>query len=294
MNIRHSKPFGDERLQNLSEHAGLLNRAAINMVTENPLRVFSCSLWDNYHPWFVPRRILPDNFCLFVFSGKLQLILDNNEYILEPGDCFLLGNSVPHAFGLPPGGKNVRHFIFHAYPRNGFISNPINHLKTPVHQHSSEIEMMKNVIGLFQSGEKKALSYCDLLLNKLLMEIALHDGFKCENLTPLNGRVTAAVSFAERHFDTNIGVPDIAAAAGIKEVQCRKLFRQYLNQTPAEFLLQLRLGHAVRMLLNTNDNIKKITLKCGFSDPSYFCYVFRKYLNHTPETYRQVNASSIR
>lgn len=293
MENRHSthKPFGDERQLNLAPRAKQLNQAAIHLAAKNPLRVFSCSLWDNHHPWFVPRRILPDNFCLFVIFGKLQLILDDSEYVLNPGNCFLLSNGIPHAFGLPPGERNVKHFIFHAYPQNGFLANPVNCLKTPFHQHSLtplEIELLKDTIALFQCGIKSVLSYCDIFLNKLLMEIAMQDGFKPEIQTASNSRVAAAVAFAEQHYETNIGVPDMAAAAGIKEVQCRKLFRQHLNMTPAEFLLQLRLSHAVRMLLNTKSSIREITLKCGFSDASYFCYVFRKHLNHTPENYRQI------
>ena len=90
------------------------------------MRVLSCSYWENYDPWFVTRRRLMDNFCLFVLEGSLKLCLDHAEYLLHPGDCFLLGTEVFHAFGLPEGENQVKHFILHTLPGRFSLENPVD------------------------------------------------------------------------------------------------------------------------------------------------------------------------
>ena len=286
-----NSPFGDERCISLRERAALLDRNALALVAENPMRVLSCSYWENHEPWFVTRRRLMDNFCLFVLEGSLKLCLDHAEYLLRPGDCFLLGTDVYHAFGLPEGETQVKHFILHTLPGTFSLENPVDRLKSPCHSFpldTEEIEHLKRMIGETQSGGSIGFRYCGLFLNRLLFDLALRNEMLPAEWTERNPRFVAALRFLEANFRNAVSVADIAAAAGIREVRCRQLFRRFSGLTPSEYLGRLRLRHAARLLLETSLSVKEIAGQSGFSSECYFCYAFRNHLNCTPERYRML------
>lgn len=287
--MNKKSPFGDERWIDLSGLAASLDRDALALAAENPLHVFSCSYWENHAPWFVTRRRVMDNFCLFVLEGSMKLCLDHAEYLLKPGDCFLLGTEVYHAFGLPEGEKLVKHFIFHCLPGKFSFGNPVNRLKTPCHSFpldEKETGNLKMMIGETQRGGSAGHRYCDMILNRLLFDLALRNEFDVPDCAVQNPRISASLHFLEANFRNGVSVADIAGAAGIGEVQCRKLFRKYTGLSPAGYLGRLRLSRAARMLLETSLSVKEIAELCGFSSECYFCYAFRKHLNCSPEKYR--------
>lgn len=206
--MNFQSPFGDERCINLRHLAETLDRKVLALVAENPMRVLSCSYWENHDPWFVTRRRLMDNFCLFVLEGSLTLRLDDAEYLLRPGDCFLLGTEVFHAFGLPEGENQVKHFILHTLPGRFSLENPVDRLKSPCHRfpiEAGEKENLKRMIGETQSGESVGLRYWELFLNRLLFDLALRGEIASATLGERNPRFIAALRFLGPISETRSG-----------------------------------------------------------------------------------------
>jgi AraC family transcriptional regulator of arabinose operon len=82
-------------------------------------------------------------------------------------------------------------------------------------------------------------------------------------------------------------VEEIAGAAGVSEVYLRKLFRQHLNKTPHEFLLEERLARGKDLLLHSEATIDQVASWAGFENPSYFHRVFKHHFGTSPGAYRR-------
>ncbi len=288
--MHSTSQYGDQRRIYLTSRLDSRETDSLKNILENPLHVLSCSYWNNFAPWHVTARTLPDNFCLFVLSGKVQLILDDSKCILSSGEGFLLPYNAKHEFALAPGEKKCRHIIFHALPLNAASVNPIDHLISPCHKIpilEAEREFLLDVIALVENGNQAAVSFCDNFLNKVLMNLAKQGKFKQFPDYRQSPRLNQIIGYMEQNYQANIAIADAAAAAEIHEVQCRKLFKRHLDTSPSEYLRKIRLNHAVKLLLNTNDSIKEIAWLSGFSSDRYFCYVFKKYFRCSPENYRQ-------
>jgi len=289
-------PYGDEHCIDLSSRLASWNMKCVETIIANPMHVLSCSYWNNFSPWYVPPRKLPDNFCLFVLAGTVWLKLETAEYVLHPGEAFLLGVNVLHEFGLPKGEKQCRHIIFHALPQKPTPNNPIDRLSSPYHFIPSlehEAEHLLDIIALAKFDNVAAQSFSNLFLNKTLLALAQQGKFESWFDARENTRLATATSYMETNYQGNIAIADVAAAAGIHEVQCRKLFRHYLKVSPTEYLSHIRLDHAVKLLLCSSLPIKEIAWKSGFSSDRYFCYVFKKHFSSTPQAYRLENANNI-
>ncbi len=285
-------PYGDERRIDLFSRAAAWPADRIEMILGNPMRVLSCSYWNNFAPWRVPFRVLPDNFCLFVLSGTVQLKLEDAEYRLPRGHGFLLGVNVRHEFGLAPGESACRHLVFHALPGKPTPVNPINLLTSPCHPIPSLLNdeaRLLDLIALTDSGRTAAERHCDGFLNGVLLDLAKAGNFAPPPRFSGNSPLCAAISCIERNYQANLSVADVAAAAGIHEVQCRKLFRRHLNVSPGEYLRNVRLDHAVKLLLGTSRPVKEVAWESGFSNSRYFCFVFKQCFHSTPADYRDQN-----
>ena len=57
-----------------------------------------------------------------------------------------------------------------------------------------------------------------------------------------------------------------------------------MDVTFNDFLNAVRITHA-RSLLEGGCSVEKTAEKCGFSDPSYFSKVFKKFVGTTPKSY---------
>lgn len=84
----------------------------------------------------------------------------------------------------------------------------------------------------------------------------------------------------------NITLEDIALSANISKSEALRCFKNYLNRSPIDYLINYRIHKACHLLLDTNLNISDICLECGFSSASYFNRVFKKNFKLSPREYR--------
>lgn len=101
-----------------------------------------------------------------------------------------------------------------------------------------------------------------------------------------NNHVKKACSFIAKNFRQNISIKDVALSVNLTENHLIKLFKKELNQTPNQYILELRLIHARYQILQSDQSIQEIAYSCGFNTPSYFTKRFLKRFNVLPNQLR--------
>lgn len=89
----------------------------------------------------------------------------------------------------------------------------------------------------------------------------------------------------EEHL--HLGVSRLVELSGVSPAHLSRTMRQYHGCTPTEFVLELRVGHAARLLASTTDPITSIALRSGFSSQSYFTRCFVRSRGLAPRDYRR-------
>lgn len=64
-------------------------------------------------------------------------------------------------------------------------------------------------------------------------------------------------------------------------------FKKYVNASPIDFLLNLRITKAKEKLLNTKLSVNEISEQCGFSSPNYFGLIFKQKEGLSPANYKK-------
>lgn len=80
----------------------------------------------------------------------------------------------------------------------------------------------------------------------------------------------------------------MAAAVGFSPNYLSRRFRQATGIGLHEYIVFIRLHHAARQLVSTDDSVTDIALRCGFSDSNYFKDAFKKKYGVTPRAYRKL------
>lgn len=97
------------------------------------------------------------------------------------------------------------------------------------------------------------------------------------------------VSYIYEHYQEPLTLDEISASANISRSKCCLIFKQYLQQSPVDFLNKYRLEVSRRLLTDTQHKITQIAFSCGFNHLSYFSKVFFSEYGCTPTEYRRQN-----
>lgn len=122
-----------------------------------------------------------------------------------------------------------------------------------------------------------------IVLCKNIISIEKKDYFKNYHLSSLKDMI----SYINNNYQEKITLSDIAKVGKIAKTSCCNIFKKYINKTPNEFLIDLRLRKGMDLLINSDMTIIEISFDVGFSSASYFTEMFHKYYNSTPKEYRK-------
>jgi len=95
--------------------------------------------------------------------------------------------------------------------------------------------------------------------------------------------ITSCVSFMEEHYcDPSLDVKALCNISFISVSTLQRAFSKYFGISPNQYLIQLRMNHAMELLTKRELSIKEISSACGFTDEKYFSRAFKKRYGYPP------------
>lgn len=138
-----------------------------------------------------------------------------------------------------------------------------------------------HISGLFMSAVD--MESLILKINQLLEEISVP--LKEESGT--DSLAEGIGNYIQKHFSEEITLEFIARKFGISVSYTIKLFKKYHNQTLLQYVADLRLSEAKRLMReNPELDIKTIGEMVGYSDQHYFSRVFKNATGMSPTEYK--------
>lgn len=108
--------------------------------------------------------------------------------------------------------------------------------------------------------------------------------------TPMSfHKLDEATAYFHDHFNEPIDVESYIK--GHENDLCASLFyrqfKEYTGQSPLQYILNIRLDTAKRMLESTDCSISEISTNVGYENPLYFSRLFHKHVGVSPKEYRK-------
>ena len=90
-----------------------------------------------------------------------------------------------------------------------------------------------------------------------------------------------AQEYIRRHYSEDVSLEEVAEACGVSSYYLSRQFRVEQGKNFVEYLTEVRMTAAVQLALETHLSVKEIAERTGYSNPTYFCRVFKKYTGKT-------------
>lgn len=104
---------------------------------------------------------------------------------------------------------------------------------------------------------------------------------------PEQDAVTSAMFYISEHFREEVDLKRCAELFHLSLSRFAHLFTKKVGISPYKFVLSLRMDEAKELLLYSSMSVGEVSENVGFSDPSYFSRMFRKYTGSSPSDYRR-------
>lgn len=135
---------------------------------------------------------------------------------------------------------------------------------------------------IFSTQDVAALH--DILAKSLLSLIDQQNGV---GDLQANQIVARAIQYVKQHFQEDITLVNVAEELNVSLFYLSKLFRKHTDTNFTEYLTQLRVDHAKKLLAEGEMSIKEVAYAAGFNSQSYFSKIFKKYAGVAPSEYKE-------
>lgn len=100
-------------------------------------------------------------------------------------------------------------------------------------------------------------------------------------------RINAIYDFTLQHFPDNIYLEDVSRVVRLVPNSFCRYFKAKTGKTYSQFVTEIRVGHACKLLLEGKDSIKEVCYASGFNNFTSFNAAFRRITGATPQAYQK-------
>ena len=99
-------------------------------------------------------------------------------------------------------------------------------------------------------------------------------------------RVTKVKQYINDHYAEDLRLENMAALVGMSPSAFSRFFKMRTGKSLSDYILDIRLGYAARMLVDSTKNISEICYESGFNNLSNFNRIFKSKRGSTPRDFR--------
>ena len=237
-------------------------------------------------------------------KGKRQVGLHLSNY--DEGDLVMIGTNVPHTGFTEYFDKERKEVVVQFKP--DFLGNSLE-----------KVLEFKNIKRLFEiskrglvfSGNTKktigismlGLQYETPLQKVLTLIKILNDLSISKDVTILNSenfdsesiqeneRIKKVFNYIKLNYKEEVSLNEVSELVFMTPPSFCRYFKSKTNKTFTTFLNEYRINNALKLLAQSELDIKNICFQCGYNNFSHFNRLFKKQISMTPSEFRKKMSS---
>ena len=227
---------------------------------------------------------------IYVAGGEGEFIINNESYSARRGDLFIINQNVPHAEKSSVKNPMETYFCgitglhIRGLSKNCILAGDIcPHV--PAGKYQYKIESF--LTDIFQECQGQVLGYeliCEGLLTSLILLIhRVVSTTKEAPGTPLSEKIR---EYIDANYVKNLSLSSIARDLYISRDYVSHSFKNDVGISPINYLINLRIDQAKKLLLYTDKPLTEIARSVGYENPSHFTQTFKKLTGTSPRQFR--------
>ena len=250
----------------------------------------------HYHPEFE---------LTYIVKGNGYRIVGNSYEPFNDGDLVLLGSNLPHTWsGKADGDVNSDAIViqfssefilpFLELNESLLIKNMLDSSLRGINFEPDE-QLVTKIIEITETnGVERILKLISILdiLSKKQIKLIAPNTFHNVVSRKSEVRINNVCLFIQNNFQNKIYLKEVADLIYLTESNFCKFFKKATGKTYSDYVNEIRINEASRLLIQSDKTISQISFECGFETLSYFNRVFLNKKGTTPSVYRKSSASS--
>lgn len=250
----------------------------------------------------------PEYQLFLVLQGKGTRFVGDNIKPFGKGDLVFTGPNLPHVWRSDncyfDKRNNLKTKGIVIYFHDHFLGEPIHHeeelliirhllqksvrgLEITGNTNRKVSKMMIELLGL--TGIKsiiQLLKILDILANSPECHFITHKHYVPINTEAETNRMNKVYEYVMKNFRLKIRLEDVAAISNMTPTSFSRYFKCRVNKSFSDFLREIRIDYARKLLSEEKMNINQIGYECGFQNLSNFNKQFKTVTGKQPLHYR--------
>jgi AraC-like DNA-binding protein len=249
------------------------------------------------------RHFHPEVEILLVVQGRGTRFVGDSVEPFVPGDLVMIGPNVSHEWcsDKNSGISEAIYILFNTeIMGNDFWNLPESKIILKIIQQSERgIKLTgktRDEVEYIMRSIETSYGFTRIIMLMSILEMIAFNGEYQYLASPvvrntINERDTERLNKVYKYVIDNIqheiSLGMAASIANLSTAAFCRYFRKRTNKTFVQFLNEIRIGQACRLLVNENQSIGSICYSCGYNNNSYFIRQFKTITGFTPLGYRK-------
>jgi AraC-like DNA-binding protein len=250
----------------------------------------------------------PEYELTLILEGYGQRLVGDNTADYAPGDLVLLGPNLPHTWksvsSLASGSTRQRAVVIQfraehfgnvpALDGMRALARMLERAKYGLHFGKSRT--VENAAREVAKVPSLRSGYRTLELLGILLELAdkaQPTALSSGQILPLckledQKKINEICTYLDQHSDKSVNFGRLAKKMQMDQASLCRFFKRASGRTMTEYLTEVRVSNATRLLLDTNLSLLDIAFRVGFGNYSNFCRQFKRIKGRNPRDLRKL------
>lgn len=252
----------------------------------------------------------PEIELTWIVEGGGTLLVGDFVGFFKTGDLFLMGGNLPHLFQHRerPGARAVSEVLhFRQAPDLGWMESIGDFSECGKLLEAARFGLQFDAATGRRAGRLLRNLRIARGIRRWILFFAILEtlaraprprqlassGYTEAPVGEMSDRMRAVCRHVLSHYDEPISHTDMAARVGITPAYFSRLFKKTTRRTFTGFVNEVRLGHACRLLLESDQRIVEIAFACGFQSLAHFNRQFKRAYCRSPRAYRKLRGRNL-
>lgn len=224
----------------------------------------------------------------YIIDGEGYFIMDGVKHHLKKGDGFFIPPYKDNNYYPEPNNPWVYRWVgFNGTECKKLLKMSGFYDGSYTFTYDFENGLNDSFLGIYRSFKNgdyfSSLGFLYQVFGKLIKEYE-NESNKLSN--PKEVYTAKAIEFIEENYNKEISIAEISKILNIDRSHFFKCFRDVMNISPQQYLINFRLSKSQDLLRKSSFSISTISSLVGFSSPGYYSKLFKKHIGITPIEFR--------
>lgn len=264
----------------------------------------------DYDHFSYPLHFHTEYEIIYIKDSNGTRFVGNSMAKYQAGDILLIGSNLPHFLksdelyhskqtNLRVRGTIIqfeKEFMYSAinnYPHFIKIKNLFQESQRGIYFARGPFPKLQHLLETIplENGLNQLLIFLEIL--KEMSEI---DGRQKQTISTSDfvnetiydsAKIDKVISYLNKNYTRNVSLEEIASLAAMNASAFCRYFKSKTGKTFKNYILEMRIGYACKLLLMEDISISQLSIECGFETLSHFNKTFKKNTGYVPSQYRK-------